>query len=183
MILLFLLKCIWLLLPAYFANMFASLSRKYKAFNFMAYPVDFKKNLGKKRILGDHKTFRGYFFGILAAVIIAIIQYGLYQFNFFINLSFYNYNYYPLLFGFLMGFGALFGDSIGAFIKRRFNIVPGQRMLVIDQVMFVIFALALTCFVFVPSIWIWVVSVALTFVLHIIVNHIAFYLKINKNKW
>ena len=183
MIFLFLLKCLWLLLPAYFANMFASLSSKWKAFSFMAYPVDFKKNLGKKRILGDHKTFRGYFFGVLAAVIIAIIQYILYQFGFFQNISFYNYEYYPLLLGFLLGLGTLIGDSVGAFIKRRFNYIPGQRMLVVDQVMFVVFALALVCFVYVSNIWIWVVSIILTFIFHIIVNHLAFYLKINKNKW
>jgi len=183
MIFLFLLKCFWLLFPAYFANIFASLSGKFKGFSFMAYPVDFKKNLGKKRILGDHKTFRGYFFGILVAIIIAIIQYVLYQFGFFIKISFYNYNFYPILFGFLMGLGALLGDSLGAFIKRRFNIAPGRRLLVVDQIMFVIIALALSCFVFVPNIWIWLVSIALTFCLHIIINHIAFYLKINKNKW
>jgi CDP-2,3-bis-(O-geranylgeranyl)-sn-glycerol synthase len=87
------------------------------------------------------------------------------------------------LFGFLIGLGALLGDSVGAFIKRRFNIPPGVRLLVVDQVMFVIIALALICFVFVPSIWIWIASIVLTFVLHIIVNHLAFYLKINNNKW
>ncbi len=183
MILLFLVNCLWLLLPAYFANMFASLSRKFKGFSFMAYPIDFKKNLGKKRIFGDHKTFRGYFFGVLAAIIISIIQYVLYQNDFFIKISFFNYNHYSILLGFLLGLGALLGDSIGAFIKRRFNIAPGRRFLVIDQITFVIGALSLSCFIFVPNVWIWLVSIVLTFFLHILVNHIAFYLKIDKNKW
>lgn len=182
-ILLFLVKCLWLLLPAYFANMFASLSNKFHGFKFMEYPVDFKKNLGKRRILGDHKTFRGYFFGVLVAIIIGIIQYILYQFHFFQILSFYNYEYYPWLFGFLLGLGALIGDSLGAFIKRRFYYIPGQRMIVVDQIMFALFALVLGCFVFVPSVWIVLTSLVLTFVLHILINHVAFYLKITKNKW
>ena len=183
MIFLFLLKCLWLLLPAYFANMFASLSSKFTGFSFLAYPVDFKKSFGKKRIFGDNKTFRGYVFGILAAVIISIIQYILYQSSFFQSISFYNYEYTPILLGFLLGFGALLGDSIGAFIKRRFNIYPGKRMLVVDQVTFVVFAMVFLCFVYVPSIWVVIASIVMTFILHIVVNHLAFYLKINKNKW
>jgi CDP-2,3-bis-(O-geranylgeranyl)-sn-glycerol synthase len=163
--------------------MFASLSGKIKSLSFLDYPVDFKKNLFGKRILGDHKTFRGYLFGVLVGIMVAIIQYMLYQFDFFIKISFYNYNYYPILLGFLMGLGALLGDSFGAFIKRRFNIAPGRRMIVVDQITFIIGGLALSCFIFVPEIWIWIVSIVLGFVLHIVVNHLAFYLKINKNKW
>ena len=52
----FLLKCFYLMLPAYFANMAPVI---VKRIDFLAFPVDFSKTLGKKPILGKNKTFRG----------------------------------------------------------------------------------------------------------------------------
>ena len=38
-----------------------------KKINFLNYSVDFNKTWNGKRILGDHKTYRGFFFGTLGA--------------------------------------------------------------------------------------------------------------------
>src|SRR3990167_6645069 len=84
----FLLKCFYLMLPAYFANMAPVIVRKI---NFLAHPIDFKKKFGKKPILGKNKTFRGVFFGILFAIIIVYIQFIFEQKGLFPNIYFFSY--------------------------------------------------------------------------------------------
>ena len=49
----------------------------------------------------------------------------------------------PLI-GFLLGFGALLGDALGSFIKRRMGIGRGKPAPILDQIDFLIVA---TCFV------------------------------------
>jgi len=127
------LQIIYFLLPAALANMMPVFMK-----NKMPYlnkPLDFNFKLGKNRILGDNKTFRGLVSGIIGAVIIVYIQLILYDFKLFRDLSLINYSTINfLVFGFLIGFGVIFGDAIGSFIKRRFNIIPGKSLLLIDQI-------------------------------------------------
>src|SRR3989338_255015 len=124
----FLLKCFYLMLPAYFANMAPVI---FKKISFLSYPVDFSKKLGNRPIFGKNKTFRGFFFGILLAIIVSYIQFELYKTVSFRNISFFNYGNW-ILFGFLMGFGALAGDLAKSFFKRRAGIKPGDRFIPFD---------------------------------------------------
>ena len=82
----------YFMLPVYMANLAPLLVRKI---NFLNTPIDFNKKLKGKRILGNHKTWRGLFFGIILAIITAYIQFRL---NF--NISILDYSNY-LLIGFL----------------------------------------------------------------------------------
>lgn len=174
-----LLKCFYLMLPAYFANMAPVMARKI---NLFVFPVDFNKAIGNSPIFGKHKTFRGFVFGIIFAVVIAYLQYLIYDIEFFKNISFFSYQNW-LLFGFLMGLGALVGDLIKSFFKRRLGINPGDRFIPLDQIDFVIGALVFIVPIFDVTLKIFLVSLLLSFVLHIIVNHAAFYLKIRNEKW
>ena len=61
----FIIGLIYLMLPGIFANMAPIIVRKH--FKLLATPLDLKKELNKKRILGDNKTYRGLIFGILFA--------------------------------------------------------------------------------------------------------------------
>ncbi|MBI2659287.1 CDP-archaeol synthase [Candidatus Woesearchaeota archaeon] len=177
--LLFILKCFYLMLPAYFANMAPVMVKKVKLFIF---PVDFNKTIGNKPILGKNKTFRGLVFGVVFSVIVAYFQFLLHNFGFFKNISFLDYQDW-LLFGLLMGSGALTGDLIKSFFKRRVNIMPGSKFMPFDQVDFVIGALIFIMPVFDVTLNIFIVSLLLSFALDITVNHIAFYLKIRNEKW
>ena len=176
---LFILKCFYLLLPAYFANMAPVLARKINLFEF---PIDFSKKLNDKPVLGKNKTFRGFIFGISFGMATAYFQFLLYGFPFFKSLSFFDYQYW-ILFGFLMGFGALAGDLIKSFFKRRLGIKPGEPFVPFDQTDFVIGALIFIIPVFNLDFNIFFASLLLSFVLHIIVNHAAFYFKIRNEKW
>lgn len=175
----FVLKCFYLMLPAYFANMAPVIVKKI---NLFVLPVDFNRQINNKPIFGKNKTFRGFIFGIIFGIIISYTQFLLFDVDFFKNSSFINYQNW-ILFGFLMGFGALTGDLIKSFFKRRLGIEPGARFVPFDQTDFVIGALIFIMPVFDLSLKIFVVSLLLSFVLHIIVNHIAFFLKIRNEKW
>lgn len=175
----FALKSFYFMLPAYFANMAPVIIKKI---NFFNYPIDFNIKFNNKPVLGSHKTFRGLIFGVIFAVIIAYAQFLLYQLEFFRLLSFFDYDGWLLL-GFLMGFGALTGDAIKSFVKRRIGIKPGEKFIPFDQIDFVAGAFAFTAIFFDLSVKIFAVSLLLTFALHIIVNHLAFYMKIRREKW
>ena len=175
----FILKCFYLLLPAYFANMAPVIVKGIGLFKF---PIDFNKKIGNKPVLGSHKTFRGLIFGVIFAIIAAYLQFLLYNRGFFAGISFINYQNW-LLFGFLMGLGALTGDAAKSFFKRRLGIKPGEKFIPFDQTDFVVGALVFIMPIFDLTLKIFFASLILSFVLHIMVNHTAFYLKIRNEKW
>ena len=82
-----------------------------------------------------------------------------------------------------MGLGALAGDLIKSFFKRRIGIAPGHKFIPFDQTDFVVGALVFIMPVFELTLNIFIVSLLLSFLLHIIVNHVAFYLKIRNEAW
>lgn len=180
----FLLAALYFFLPAYFANLTASLSRKIKFLKPLNIPVDFGKSLNGYRIFGDHKTWRGVICGTISGIIIVVLQRYFYQFEWAKEISLINYQEVNIfLFGFLISFGAVFGDLLLAFFKRRQNIQPGKPWIPFDQINFVIGAfLFLTPFFKIP-LSIWGTILILTFFLHILGNHIAYWFGWQKNRW
>jgi len=168
----FILQCVYFMLPAYFANMMPILVKKI---NFLDEPIN-------KKLLGSHKTWRGLFFGVIAGIIIAYIQFVLQRYDLFLNLSFFDYSNWLAL-GFLLGFGALFGDMIKSFFKRRAGIKPGKRFIPWDQLDYSIGSL-LMVWIFYTLTWkIAITVIIVNFFLHILVNHVAYYLNLKNVKW
>lgn len=149
---------------------------------FLAIPIDFNKKIAGKPIFGKNKTIRGFMVGIICSILIAYLQNIAYKNEFFPNLYLY---YHPqwLLIGFLMGFGALFGDAAESFIKRRLNMKPGSSLIPFDQIDHVIGALLLVSLEIKISIEIWIIALIITFFLHILVNFVAFFLKMRDTMW
>ena len=174
------LQCIYLMLPVAFANMAPVIVKNI--FNNLKVPIDFNRKINNKPIFGKNKTFRGLVFGIIFAVIIAFIQFIFYNNNILVDLAIIDYSNW-LLIGFLMGFGAVFGDLIESFIKRRLDYGPGESFVPFDQIDFVIGALIFIYPLIVLSLNKIIIILLLSFVLHIMVNHIAFYSGIRKEKW
>lgn len=172
----FVLQCFYFMLPAYLANMAPVIVKDWC--KWMAVPVDFGNN-----IFGKNKTYRGLLFGVLFGIIVAYIQFLLYNYwGIFQSLSFVDYSNWLLL-GFLFGFGALFGDMVESFVKRRIGIESGQRFVPWDQLDFVIGSLVLAGIV-VDITWRKILFIAIISVIgHILVNHSAYYLGIRKEKW
>ncbi len=124
-----------LILPAMAANPLAVITGgKWK--------MDFGKNFTDgNRILGDGKTWSGFFGGAVLAVVLGYIIIG---FNFIAGSPLVNYGAGltgPLAVLFVMSLGAMAGDSLGSFIKRRIGIKSGGNAGLLDQLPFVMVSL------------------------------------------
>ena len=180
----FILSCLYFFLPAYFTNMTPPLARKAGVLKFLEKPIDFGKNFFSQPLLGSHKTWRGAILGIIVGTSVVKFQVWLYRFHFIKEISFFDYykiNF--LVFGFLISGGAVFGDLLFAFIKRRLRLKPGTRFLPFDQINYVIGAFLFLTPFFKIDVRIWLTIFILTFFLHIIVNRLGYLLGLYKAKW
>jgi CDP-2,3-bis-(O-geranylgeranyl)-sn-glycerol synthase len=83
----------------------------------------------------------------------------------------------------MLALGALVGDMLGAFIKRRMNIPRGASAPVLDQLDFVVGALLFLA-PFYPISWAQVLIVILvTPPIHLFTNYLAYRLKLKPNPW
>lgn len=184
-ILTYILACLYFFLPAYFTNMTPPLARKANLFNFLDKDVDFGKKFLDQPILGSHKSWRGAILGIGVGFLTALVQSYLYQFPAIQRISlFVDYKQINIfLFGFLISAGAVFGDLLFAFIKRRLRMPSGARFIPFDQINYVIGSAIFLTPILKIDIINWITLFILTFLLHIIVNRIGYYLKLNRAKW
>ncbi|MBW2977452.1 CDP-2,3-bis-(O-geranylgeranyl)-sn-glycerol synthase [Candidatus Woesearchaeota archaeon] len=177
--LMFLLSVLYFMLPAYFANMAPVFVRKIK---FLDSSIDFNKKYKGKPILGKHKTWRGLFFGVLFGIVVAYIQYLLYGYSSFSNISFVDYNNWFII-GFLLSFGALVGDSVKSFFKRRVGVKPGKPFIPWDQIDYAIGAIFFIYFVYALTVAQMIAILLISFFGHILINHLGYYLGIREVKW
>jgi CDP-2,3-bis-(O-geranylgeranyl)-sn-glycerol synthase len=179
-IILFLLSCMYLMLPAYISNMSPLIGRKFLP--LYNKPLDFHLTFRKKRIFGNNKSIGGILTGIIAGTITCFIQHLIQNNNLFLNITYLNYSNW-LIIGLLLSFGALAGDFIKSFFKRQIEIKPGKKFIPFDQIDFSIGALLFLSFSILLPIKMIITIIILSFILHIITNHISFYLGIRKEKW
>jgi CDP-2,3-bis-(O-geranylgeranyl)-sn-glycerol synthase len=163
-------QTIWFFLPAGFANMFASLSKRI---NFLNYPIN-------KKLFGSNKTYRGFLFGVLAAIIICFIQFLLYPYTKTIAIT--NYSNFILI-GFLLGFGALLGDLIESFFKRRIKIKPGKSWPIFDQLDWIIGAIILSSLYIRLSATHIIIAIIFAIIIHPTFNLLGYNLRLQKNKF
>jgi CDP-2,3-bis-(O-geranylgeranyl)-sn-glycerol synthase len=149
---------IWIYLPAYFAN---------------ATPVALgggppldggEKWLDGKPFLGSHKTFRGCLVGILAGLIIGTMQ-G------------------TLIVGLVQGFGAILGDLISSFYKRRLDLAPGESFPFLDQLDFIIVAIITSQPVIRASLQEIVIILIVTVPIHYLMNYLSWLVKMKDHPW
>jgi CDP-2,3-bis-(O-geranylgeranyl)-sn-glycerol synthase len=170
------------MLPAYLANMAPVFATKLFG-NKYAWPLDFGKTYKDKEILGKNKTWRGLIAGIAVAIAIIYLQTYLYNFNFFKNLSLFDYQAIDKIsYGFLFGLGVILGDAVKSFFKRRTNQKPGARWFFWDQLDF-LGALILILFVYLPPWYIFILIIIISPFLPLVSNWLGYKLKIKKVAW
>ena len=180
----FVLSCFYFFLPAYFTNMTPPLSKKAGILKFLERPADFNKNFLGQPILGSHKTWRGAILGIIVGIFFVKFQVWLYRVPLIKEISFFDYSKINfLVFGFLISGGAVFGDLLFAFIKRRLRLKPGTPFLPFDQTNYVVGAFLFLIPFLKIDIFVWITIFILTFFLHIIFNRIGYFLKLHPAKW
>jgi CDP-2,3-bis-(O-geranylgeranyl)-sn-glycerol synthase len=175
-------KVLYFFLPVAFANMAPVLFQHIAP--FLAKPIDGGRSLGGKRVFGDHKTWRGLIFATLAGGCVFLLQVQLVDWvPTTIGWSPFDLTQLPLWFGFVFGFGAIAGDAIESFAKRRFAVAPGQPWFPFDQIDFLLGStIAASVFVsFSFAIIIWVFGAGI--LAHMLVNRIGYWLKLEDSKW
>jgi len=139
-------------------------------------PIDGgRKFFDGKPLFGSHKTYRGFFSGMIIGTVVGWAQEALAP-----NVGLPKGN---LVLGFILSLGALIGDLIGSFIKRRLNLKPGAPLPISDQIDFVLVALLFALMIEPPSLTAALTIIALTVPIHLIVNVIAYLLRIKKTPW
>ena len=176
------LKSFYFILPGVFANMAPVI---FKKVNFLDYPVDFGRNFLGRPLFGSHKTFRGFFFGIVSAIVVVWIQRLLFMdFPYFLNISFIDYSAYTfMLLGFLIGFGARLGDLVKSFVKRRLNIAPGKCWFPWDQLDSLLGGLLVLSIIYIPPWQAIVFLVIIAPVLHVTINRVAYWCGWKETPW
>ena len=168
-----LIYAILILVPAGFGNLAPTLFAKI--FPKWNYPMDFKKKINGKRILGDHKTFRGLMAGIIMGTF-GFVLLETYLPNLFISSSL----NLPWYFGALMGFGALAGDAVKSFFKRQNNILPGKSWIPFDQIDWILGSMFFALPYFNLTLFTLSICVGIGFTAHVIAKASGYYLKINE---
>ncbi len=165
-----LLQALYFMLPAYVANMAPVFAQRILG-SWGSAPIN-------ERLLGSHKTYRGFIAGICAAIVTIYLQrywttYALVPYE--------RINIVP--YGFLLGFGALFGDAVKSLAKRRRGIAPGVRWMPWDQLDFIIGALVFIAPLYMPS-WRHILIILIVSpVLHILTNQLGYALGIKSTRW
>jgi CDP-2,3-bis-(O-geranylgeranyl)-sn-glycerol synthase len=142
------LRVLWFFVPAYLANMSPVLVQGW--FQWLATPMDGGRSFGGRRILGDHKTWRGLLAGIVVGTATYEFQRLIHAAGLGAGLALIDYAEHPLLPGFLMGLGTGIGDAVKSFFKRRIDIAPGVSWPVFDQLDFFAGAYVFVSVVHVP---------------------------------
>lgn len=178
-----LIVAIWLMLPAYLPNNFA-------AFFGGGRPLDFGRTFSDgRRILGDGKTFRGTIIGVLGGVGVGVALASIAFFRPDLGLPQFGsgYEMVPVLLG--LSLGAMAGDIVASFFKRRMGMERGAALFLVDQLDFVIGSWALT-FLLAPA-WfsenftleVMLIVLIVTPVLHRVTNIIGYKIKAKKEPW
>ncbi len=156
--------------PMYFANSFAMLLGGKT-------PLDFNKKFRDNQpIFGKGKTVRGTMLGTSIGFLVTIIIFV------FLNEQVMQFSNYLLL-GFLLSIGAILGDIIASFFKRRNKIASGTPVLFLDQLDFVYGGMVLGSIVYVPNFFDVLVISVLTLFVHRLSNYFAFKTKLKKVPW
>jgi CDP-2,3-bis-(O-geranylgeranyl)-sn-glycerol synthase len=175
---------VWMGLPAWIANALPVLGGGGR-------PIDggmvFRDG---NRLLGNGKTIRGFVVGIIFGTLVGVIQYLaapvlrplLQQFVAVTpDMDYILFMQIPV--AFLLSLGALTGDIVGSFVKRRVGVRSGDPSPVLDQIGFIIMALLFASPFLLPEPVYVVVLILVTLAIHWISNALGYLLGLKKNPW
>ena len=172
---------LYFMLPAYIANMAPVLGKG--VLKQLAIPIDRGKKWKGKPIFGKNKTWRGIVLGTAAGALVFLAQKYIYACPTAKALSIIDYSTATLWIGVLLGLGAIMGDAVESFFKRRWGIKPGGNWFPFDQIDFTIGALLFASVYYFPGWGNAVIIVVLSMFGHIFFSHLGYYLNLKKDKW
>ena len=170
----------WVMLPAYVPNNAAVLAGGGR-------PIDGGRTWGDRRILGDGKTWRGTAVGTAVGAALALLLNAVGgDVGSAIGVSLPTF---PPAVVLALPFGAMLGDILASFLKRRTGRERGAAFPGVDQLDFVVVSLALA-FLVAPG-WfletftlpVLAVIVIITPILHVTTNVVAYKLGLKNEPW
>ena len=174
----FVLGAFWFILPAYFANMAPVFMPDWLKLRNVR--LDFGKTLKGKPILGNHKTLHGLLWAIVWGLGIGMAQKALCE-------------SYGWIFctgvpsgwqiGLMLGLGAIVGDGIKSFFKRRTTMKPGAQWFPWDQIDYVLGAWAFSSMIVRVDWQIWAFLIIAAPILHYAVNFLGYKLGMKEVPW
>lgn len=175
---------LWFFAPAGFANLAPVLANNVPVIKRYSQPIDFGKTFRGKRILGDHKTFRGIAAGIVMGLLVGSLQMLAYNNSSFIRdvsgTIDYSHPVYILM-GATLGFGALCGDSVKSFFKRQIGVAPGKSWIPFDQIDFILGAIIFSLPFTYLGLRLYLLVTATMALLHPMTNLLGWILKLKEN--
>ena len=172
----------WFFGPAGLSNLGAFLASKIPFLKPFNQPVDFGLTFRNKRVLGSHKTIRGFIAGIIVGILTVYFEVFLYQ-NFswvraIVPIDYTTVN--PVLLGFLLGFGALAGDAVKSFFKRQKNVPPGKSWVPFDQIDYIVGGVLFSALYIQLSLWHYLLLFVLYLLLHPFNTILGYFVKLRK---
>lgn len=172
-----LVEAIWLVIPVYAANGLAPLFKG-------KHQMDGGRTFRKMPVFGAGKTWEGFIGGIVVGGVLGLVEQLAYPFLPF-SISPVALAIVPmtLYLGLVLGFGAMFGDLCGAFIKRRCGIERGKPAPLLDQEDFIIGSVFFASFATaIKPDW-FVLLFVITPVIHLFANGIGYLARVKKEPW
>ena len=120
-------------------------------------------------IFGPHKTVRGVIAGIVVGTLIGLAESVV--------------DSRLAIAGFMIALGAVLGDLLGAFVKRRLNVEPGKAFPILDQLDFILGSVVLGYAFFQVGLISILLVVVVTPPIHLATNYGAYRLGIKKTRW
>ena len=173
----------WFFIPAGVANVAPIFAAAIPILSQFKTPIDFGKKLNDRPILGPNKTWRGIIAGIVAATFVVWLQKLLVESwpwlqDAVSQIDYHNMNI--LLFGVLFAVGALGGDMIESFFKRRLNIASGHTWFPFDQIDYILGGIILTMPFVTLSLYQYLWLILLWTVIHLASSLIGWLLKLKE---
>jgi len=169
---------LWIMLPAYLPNSAAAVFGG-------GTPIDLGRTCSDgRRVFGDGKTYRGFFGGVLSGVLVGLIQ--------ILAASAFGLDMLPrhtILSVILLATGALLGDLVKSFFKRRLGMKRGASLPLVDQLDFVLGAWVFTYlsspgWFTINFTWnIMAVVLIITPLLHLTTNVVGYIVGVKKEPW
>ncbi|APX96721.1 CDP-2,3-bis-(O-geranylgeranyl)-sn-glycerol synthase [Natronorubrum daqingense] len=170
----------WAMLPAYVPNNIAVLAGGGR-------PIDGGRTMGGSRLLGDGKTWRGTAAGTTAGLALAgVLTLAADDVSGALGVD---VPEFTLLAALGLAGGAMLGDILASFLKRRSGRERGAMFPGLDQLDFVVVSLPLTALLASEWFFTWftwdviAVVVVLTPILHVTTNMIAYQLGLKNEPW
>lgn len=173
----------WFFIPAGIANMAPVIVAQIPVLRKMNAPMDFGATLKGKPLLGPHKTWRGLGAGIIAATLTFWAQQSLVRHLGWFAQQASDHRYLTLsigIAGLAFAVGALGGDAVKSFIKRRKGIASGGVWLPYDLVDHIVGAAIIVAPLVMFDWWVYAIVFCVWAFANLGISYVAYLLKVKE---